>query len=183
MKEPTFNSWLQATESGWKSWQELLGKLALDQQPAPGHWKQAVKASLDSHQRLSEWQQGHQEKWRQAWEKQADTPSMLVFLQQCGDIWQQFGKGMLDWQWQALTTCQQQQLTLLGRLCQARGSGDELLALNALQVEGKQQWAALQEEIMPLLSGLSPALLGCVQQWLAPPAKPESTAKADSGKA
>jgi hypothetical protein len=152
--------------NGSPDWPSLLGNLMLARMPAAAEWKQMVKAGLASSESLSErTQEASQQLWS-AWHQRADTTSFVEYWRQCGETAQQLGKRLLDWQLQAAAQWQQQGYALLPQLLHARGEGDMTLISAAAQQAARKQWDDQAGALMQWFSGISPAFLQCLQQWL-----------------
>ena len=174
MKTHPFNPWLQAGETGWQAWQPLLRQFFFAGLPAHEDWKTRLQAGLEQRQRLDEWQRDESHQWRQALRLHVDADGWLNYCQQCQDIGQQFGHQLLNWQLKLASLWREQTYELLRNLLDSRGGVDDLLALNALQQSVRQSMGVHQEDLQQLLSGFSPALQDCLQQFLA--ARTESAA-------
>ncbi|OBU87130.1 hypothetical protein [Chromobacterium subtsugae] len=161
--DPQFlSAWLQNVNDSWQ-------RLAQTGLPDEREWKGALKAWLDSGQRLSEWQQEAQRQWTEDWRARAGADSLLAFYRQCDEVCTEFVRQNLLWQLEWSAGLRRQAGELAGSLLQTRGEGDALLALNAAVQGGRKDWDEKLEMLQQTLSELSPALAQNLQQWLAPP--------------
>jgi hypothetical protein len=167
---------------GAQDWTLLLGNVLLARAPSAAECKQVLKAALSSGENLNERTQHALQQWWSAWHERADTAGFIEYCRQCSETTQQLGKRLLDWQMQAAAQWQQQAYALLPQLLHARGEGDMVLVSCAAQQAARKQWDEQSGALMQWFSGVSPAFLQCLQQWLetdtepaAAPRSPTST--------
>ncbi|MBT2866478.1 hypothetical protein JQK19_04415 [Chromobacterium violaceum] len=167
MEPHPLNAWLQHGDAGLQAWQPLMRQFFFAGLPAHHDWKSGLQAGLERKQRLDEWQRGESHQWRQMLRHHVDADGWLDYCQQCQDIGQQFGHQLLNWQLKLLTLWRQHGYELLRNLLESRGGADDLLAFNALGQSIRQSMGVHQEDLQQLLTGFSPALQDCLQQFLA----------------
>ncbi|WP_434632574.1 hypothetical protein [Chromobacterium sp. CV08] len=172
MNAHPLNAWLQDGQTGWEAWPPMFRQLFFAGLPAHGDWKAGVQSGLERHQNLDEWRQKESRHWRQAWRQHVDADGWLDYCQQCQDIGQEFGQQLLNWQLKLASLWRQQGYELLRNLLDSRGGADDLLAFHALQQGARQSMGVHQEDLQNLLTGFSPALLDCLQQFLQPKSEP-----------
>lgn len=164
-----------------QQWPWLAGKLMLAPLPSAADWKQTIGTYLASQEGLSEQMQEAKQQWWSAYSEHTDIAGFVDYWRQCGETAQQLGKRLIDWQMQAVAQWQQQGFALLPQWLNARGDEDRLLLSAASQQSARKQWDEQTEALLQWLSGISPAFLQCLQQWLeAGPQSAAATAAAGS---
>ncbi|AXE29443.1 hypothetical protein DK842_05725 [Chromobacterium phragmitis] len=175
MEPHPLNAWLQGGEAGWQAWAPLLRQFSFAGIPHHERWKAGLRSGLEQRQNLGDWQRGESQQWREAWRRHLDADGWLDYCQQCQDIGQQFGQQLLNWNLKLAQQWRQQSYELLRNLLDSRGGADDLLAFNALQQSVKETMGVHQEDLQQLLTGFSPALQDCLQQFLTPKADPSAS--------
>jgi len=159
--------------NGSPDWLLLAGRLALARVPSAADWKDALKASLASGDNFSERMQEASRQWSSAWQQHSDFAGFIEYWRQCGETAQELSRRFLDWQMQSAAQWQQQAFALLPQMLNTRGQGDMALVSGAAQQAARKQWDDQTGALSQWASGISPAFLQCLQQWLA--ASPETS--------
>jgi hypothetical protein len=172
MNTPNTATGRGSDSNGAPDWLSLVGKLALSRIPSAADWKEAVKVSLASGDGFSERMREASHQWSSGWQQRTDLAGLIEYWRQCSETAQQLTQRFFDSQMQAAAQWQQQAFALLPQWLNARGEGDMALVSNAAQQAARMQWDDQAGALLQWTSGVSPAFLQCLQQWLA--ASPET---------
>jgi hypothetical protein len=146
----------------------LLGNL-----PPATHWKVGMQGWIDDSQRLNDVRQTQQlDTWKECRER-FDLPGLLQLAQLYADTGVQLQKDWMNWLQGCTPLLSESLFSYARHNLDARGDGDALLALNALDQDLRPRWNAHMGDLMGLMSGVMPAYMTCLERYLQADAQPD----------